>query len=72
MYQQQKKVTAEGTKGSKSKTSIMKSVQNIQKEAESKQTKTKKENAQDKISKSICQNINANCLNSLGSILINL
>jgi|GEM_PF-2183935 len=72
MYQQQKKVTAIGTKGSKSKTSIMKSVQNIQKEAESKQTKTKKENAQDKISKSIFQNINANCLKSLGSILINL
>jgi len=72
MYQQQKKVTAIGTKGSKSKTSIMKSVQNIQKEAGSKQTKTKKENAQDKISKSIFQNINANCLKSLGSILINL
>ena len=30
MYQQQKKVTAIGTKGSKSKTRIMKSVQNIQ------------------------------------------
>ena len=72
MYQQQKKVTAIGTKGSKSKTSIMKSVQNIQKEAGSKQTKTKKENAQDKISKSIFQDTNANCLKSLGSILINL
>jgi len=71
MYQQQKKVTAIGTKGSKSKISIMKSVQNIQQEAGSKQTKTKKENAQDKISKSIFQNTKANCLNSLGSILIN-
>ena len=49
----------------------MKSVQNIQQEAGSKQTKTKKENAQDKISKSIFQNTKANCLNSLGSILIN-
>ncbi|MEH6658588.1 hypothetical protein [Leeuwenhoekiella marinoflava] len=72
MYQQQKKVTAIGTKGSKSKTRIMKSVQNIQQEVGSKQTKTKKENAQDNISKSIFQNTNANCLKSLGSILINL
>ncbi|MEZ7496554.1 hypothetical protein QO206_13750 [Leeuwenhoekiella aequorea] len=71
MYQQQKKVTAIGTKGSKSKTSIMKSVQNIQKEAGSKQTKTNKENAQDKISKSIFQKTKANCLKSLGSLLIN-
>ncbi|RXG11636.1 hypothetical protein DSM03_11413 [Leeuwenhoekiella aestuarii] len=72
MYQQQKKGTAIGTKGSKSKTSIMKSAQNIQKDAGSKQTKTKKENAQDKISKSIFQNTNANCLKRLDSILINL
>ena len=72
MYQQQKKVTAIGTKGSKSKPSIMKSVQNIKQEARSKKSKTKKENAQDKISKSIFQDTNANCLNSLGSILINL
>ena len=67
MYQQQKKVTAIGTKGSKSKISIMKSIQNIHQEAGSKKSKTKKENAQDKISKSIFKNTNANCLNRLGS-----
>ncbi|MEZ7495855.1 hypothetical protein QO206_10170 [Leeuwenhoekiella aequorea] len=72
MYQQQKKGTAIGTKGSKSKYSTMNSIQNIQKEAGSKRSKTKKENAQDKISKSIFKKIQVNCLNSLGSILINL
>ncbi len=56
--------------GSKSKIKLMKSYKNIQKEATPK--KTKKENAQDIISKSLQKNINANCLNGSDSILINL
>ena len=51
MYQQQKKVTADGSMGSKSKLNSMKSYKNIKKEAAPK--KTKKENAQDIISKSL-------------------
>jgi len=56
--------------GSKSKMNLMKSYKNIKKEAEPK--KTKKENAQDIISKSLQKNRNANCLNGSDSILINL
>ena len=56
--------------GSKSKIEIMKSYKKIKKEAAPK--KTKKENAQDIISKSLQNNTNANCLNGSGSILINL
>ncbi|MFD2825634.1 hypothetical protein ACFSYG_04075, partial [Leeuwenhoekiella polynyae] len=56
--------------GSKSKIKLMKSYKNIQREATPK--KTKKENAQDIISKSLQKNINANCLNGSDSILINL
>ena len=51
MYQQQKKVTADGSMGSKSKSKIMKSYKNIKKEAGLK--KQKKENALDIISKSV-------------------
>ena len=51
MYQQQKKVTADGSMGSKSKSNIMKSYKNIKKEAGLK--KQKKENALDIISKSL-------------------
>ncbi|AIY12082.1 hypothetical protein M667_01970 [Cellulophaga baltica NN016038] len=56
MYQQQKKVTARALwevnlMGSKSKMNLMKSYKNIKKEAAPK--KTKKENAQDIISKSL-------------------
>jgi len=47
--------------GSKSKMNLMKSYKNIKKEAAPK--KTKKENAQDIISKSLQKNINTNCLN---------
>ena len=50
----------------------MKSVQNIQKEAESKTLKTKKGNAQDNISKSFFEGINANCPKGLGSIFNHL
>ena len=70
MYQQQKKVTADGSMGSKSKSNIMKSYKNIKKKAGLK--KQKKENALDIISKSFQKNINVNCLNGSGSILINL
>ncbi|RXG11558.1 single stranded DNA-binding protein [Leeuwenhoekiella aestuarii] len=72
MYQQQKKVTAIGTNGSKSKMNLMKSVQNITKEAGSKKHKTKKENAQDNISKSFFKSIKAKCLKGLGSIFNHL
>ncbi|MDT0641885.1 hypothetical protein RM553_03480 [Zunongwangia sp. F363] len=48
----------------------MKSYKNIKKEAGLK--KQKKENALDIISKSLQKNINVNCLNGSGSILINL
>ena len=72
MYQQQKKGTAIGTNGSKSKRNLMKSVQNIQKEAESKTLKTKKGNAQDNISKSFFKGIKANCPKGLGSIFNHL
>ncbi|MEH6659184.1 hypothetical protein [Leeuwenhoekiella marinoflava] len=51
----------------------MKSVQNIQQEAGSKQSKTNllagKENAQDKISKSFFYNTNVNCLKGLDSLI---
>ncbi|PVW13757.1 hypothetical protein [Marixanthomonas spongiae] len=70
MYQQQKKVTADGSMGSKSKSNIMKSYKNIKKEAGLK--KQKKENALDIISKSIQKNINVNYLNGSDGILINL
>ena len=56
--------------GSKFKMKLMKSYNNIQKEAAPK--KTKKEIAQDIISKSLQKNITINCLNSSDSILINL
>ncbi len=49
---------------------LMKSYKNIQKEAAPK--KTKKENPQDIISKSLQKNIKANYLKGSGSILINL
>ena len=58
--------------GSKSKTNLMKSYENIKKEAGLKLKKQKKENALDIISKSLQKNINANCLNGSDSILINL
>lgn len=58
--------------GSKSKTKLMKSYENIKKEAELKLKKQKRENALDIISKSLQKNINANCLNGSDSILINL
>ena len=51
MYQQQKKGNSEGAMGSKSKMNLMKSYKNIKKEAAPK--KTKKENTQDIISKSL-------------------
>nr|CBL88165.1 hypothetical protein S18_1087_0010 [uncultured Leeuwenhoekiella sp.] len=41
MYQQQKKVTADGSMGSKSKSNIMKSYKNIKKEAGLKNKKRK-------------------------------
>ena len=69
MYQQQKKVTADGSMGSKSKSNIMKSYKNIKKEAG--QKKQKKENALDIISKSLKKYSNVNYLNGSGSILIN-
>ncbi len=56
--------------GSKSKSIIMKSYENLQKEA--RLHKTKKENAPDIISKSILKNMNVNCLKGSGRILINL
>ena len=65
-----KKGNSDGTMGSKSKIKGMKPYKNIKKEAIPK--KTKKENAQDIISKSLQKNINANCLNGSDSILINL
>lgn len=55
--------------GSKSKMNIMKSYKNIKKEAAPK--KTKKENAQDIISKSLKTSLNEICLNGSGSLLIN-
>ena len=58
--------------GSKSKMNLMKSYKINKKEAEQKLKKQKKENALDIISKSLQKNINANCLNGSGSILINL
>ena len=70
MYQQQKKVTADGSMGSKSKSNIMKSYKNIKKKAGLK--KQKKENALDIISKSLQKNINPNYPKGSGSILINL
>ncbi|PHR11285.1 MAG: hypothetical protein COA40_11760 [Aequorivita sp.] len=65
-----KKGNSEGAMGSKSKMNLMKSYKNIKKEATPK--KTKKENAQDIISKSLQKNITINCLNGSDSILINL
>jgi hypothetical protein len=65
-----KKGNSEGAMGSKSKMNLMKSYKNIKKEAAPK--KTKKENAQDIISKSLQKNITINCLNGSDSILINL
>ena len=53
--------------GSKSKMKLMKSYKNIKKEAAPK--KTKKENAQDIISKSLQKNRNANCPNGSDSII---
>ncbi|MDT0293517.1 hypothetical protein ACFQ3R_13070 [Mesonia ostreae] len=50
----------------------MKSYENNKKEAGLKLKKQKRENALDIISKSFQKNINANCLNGSGSILINL
>ncbi|WZL90331.1 hypothetical protein VS868_06145 [Salinimicrobium sp. 3283s] len=70
MYQQQKKVTADGSMGSKSKSNIVKSYKNIKKEAGLK--KQKKENALDIISKSFQKNINPNYPKGSDSILINL
>lgn len=52
--------------GSKSKMNLMKSYKNIKKEAAPK--KTKKENAQDIISKSFQKNTNVNCLNACPTI----
>ena len=66
MYQQQKKVTADGNMGSKSKSNLMKSYKNIKREAGPK--KQKKENALDIISKSL----KVNYPKSSGSLLINL
>ncbi|SDR99906.1 hypothetical protein SAMN04487764_1207 [Gillisia sp. Hel1_33_143] len=66
MYQQQKKVTADGSMGSKSKSNIMKSYKTIKKEAGLK--KQKKENALDIISKSLQKNINANYPKGSGSL----
>lgn len=54
--------------GSTSKMKLMKSYKNIQKEAAPK--KTKKENAQDIISKSLQKNIKTNYLNGSGSVLL--
>ena len=54
--------------GSKSKIKLMKSYKNIQQEAAPK--KTKKENAQDIISKSLQKNITINCLNVYPTINI--
>ena len=74
MYQQQKKVTASGSMGSKSKLNLMKSYKNIKKEAGLIPItigKQKKENALDIISKSLQKNRYANYLNGSGSILIN-
>lgn len=56
--------------GSKSKMNLMKSYKNIKKEVAPK--KTKKENAQDIISKSLQKNTKTNCLKSSDGILINL
>ena len=58
--------------GSKSKTNLMKSYENIKKEAVLKLKKQKKENALDIISKSLQKNIKENCPKSSGSLLINL
>ncbi|MCM4157582.1 hypothetical protein [Gramella sp. AN32] len=64
-----KKGNSEGAIGSKSKMKLMKSYKNIKKEVTPK--KTKKENAQDIISKSFQKNIKVNYLKGSGSILIN-
>ena len=58
--------------GSKSKTNLMKSYENIKKEAGLKLKKQKKENALDIKSKSLQKNINENCPKGSGSPLINL
>ena len=58
--------------GSKSKTNLMKSYENIKKEAGLKLKKQKKENALDIISKSIQKNTNENCPKGSGSLFINL
>ena len=64
-----KKGNSEGAMGSKSKMNLMKSYKNIKKEAAPK--KTKKENAQDIISKSLQKNRKVNCPKGSDSILIN-
>ena len=65
-----KKGNSDGAIGSKSKINLMKSYKNIQKEAAPKNTK--KENAQDIISKSLQNNSKAHYLKSSGSLLIKL
>lgn len=65
-----KKGNSEGATGSKSKMDLMKSYQNIKKEAGLK--KQKEENAPDTISKSLQKNINENCPKGSGSLFINL
>lgn len=56
--------------GSKSKMELMESYKNIKRKAAPKQTK--KENAQDIISKSLQKNMKINCLKGSDGILINL
>tara|TARA_B100000949_G_C14121861_1_gene382911 strand:+ start:76 stop:312 length:237 start_codon:yes stop_codon:yes gene_type:complete len=70
MYKHQKRVTAIGTMGSKSKLNFMKSYKNTKKEAGSKEQK--RENAQDIISKSSQKNRKVNCLKGSGSSICNL
>ena len=62
-----KKGNSEGAMGSKSKMKLMKLYKNNKKEAAPK--KTKKENAQDIISKSLQKNRNVNCLKGSDSII---
>jgi hypothetical protein len=69
---QQKEGNSDGAMGSKSKIEIMKSYQINKKEAAQNIKKTKKENVQDIISKSLQKHINPNYLNGSGSILIHL
>ncbi len=71
-HQATKKGNSDGSMGSKSKTNLMKSYENIKNEAVLKLKKQKRENALDIKCKSFKKNINVNCSKGSGSLLINL